>query len=140
MALLYNHFEIVQQSEVIALKNKKILSGFCALIVAVAMISVGATLAVDEISKSETNIVVFGNVNIELIDDFPNKPPSVEPTGGNVPKTVSVKNIGTSNCYVRILVNKSWFDTDGESLATKIDLDSNINRISGTQRIPPKPR
>ena len=111
----------------IALKNKKFLTGFCALIVAVAMISVGVTLAANEISKSETNIVVFGNVDIELIDDYPDTPPSVEPTGAEVNKKVSVKNTGNHDCYVRILVNKSWLDTEGTSIASKIDLDSYIN-------------
>ena len=111
----------------IALKNKRFLTGFCALIVAVAMISVGVTLAADTMSKEETNIVVFGNVDIGLIDEYPDTPPVVEPEGATVSKTVSVKNIGTHDCYVRILLNKSWYDSNGTSIADKINPDFNFD-------------
>jgi len=124
---------------VIALKkrnsNKKFLLGFCALLVVVAMVSVGVTLALTTVDKTyTTNVVTIGEVKIELIDKYYdldgdkqiNKdkaknganyyektddadavPPVFDPNT-NVAKTVKVKNIGKFPCYVRLLVYTEW--------------------------------
>lgn len=120
-----------QQSEVFALKkrnkkNKGFLLGLCALIVAVAMVSVSVTLATGK-PNFETNVVVIGNVKIDLIDEYYEKQPDFNPddpegtgkhyTKENPPvlnpkttvnKNISVKNIGEFPCYVRLLIKREW--------------------------------
>ena len=100
----------------IALKKRiSFLMGFCALIVAIAMVSVGVTMAIWSGSTRETNVVTIGNVKIELIDeyDYPSDdPPEFQPNdNGSISKTVTVKNIGRNKCYVRVLVKIEWTDT-----------------------------
>lgn len=103
----------------IALKKSiSFLMGFLALIVAVAIVTVGVTMAVWSGSTRETNVVTIGNVRIELIDiydydDVPIFSPSNENT---IAKTVSVKNIGNTKCYVRVLVKKGWYDKNGNEV------------------------
>ncbi len=88
--------------------------GLCALIVAVAMVSIGVTLALDPITAFETNVVVIGNINIKLNDEYVGNdmdtPPVFNP-GQTVDKKVSVTNTGDNPCYVRVLVNTSWEET-----------------------------
>ena len=52
-------------------RNKRFLLGFCALLVVVAMVSVGLTLALTTVDKTyTTNVVTIGEVKIELIDNY----------------------------------------------------------------------
>lgn len=110
--------------EVIALKKSiSFLMGFCALIVAVALVSVGVTLAIWSGSTRETNVVTIGNVRIELIDEYEGGVPEFEPSNEvTISKKVSVKNIGNNKCYVRVLVAKGWYDSDG-NLDTSVSKD-----------------
>lgn len=96
-----------------ALKKKKsFLLGLCALIAAVAVVSVGATwAAVRHIEKAETNVYTIGNVDIELIDEY-QRQDNLEPEV-QVEKKVAVKNIGTLSCYVRLYIKKGWTVPDG---------------------------
>lgn len=106
--------------------------GLCALIVAVAMVSVGVTLAVTmkEVTAFETNVVVIGNIKIHLNDEYVGNdmdtPPVFNP-GQTVDKKVSVTNTGDNPCYVRVLVNTSWEDTDGRDISNYITLNVNTN-------------
>ena len=112
----------------------------CALIVAVAMVSVGVTLAEGE-PNFETNVVVIGEIEIELIDEYYEKQPGFDPDdtpgtgkhytrenppivtpGEPVTKIISVKNTGKHDCYVRLLILKEW-QVNGESYAGKIQLN-----------------
>jgi hypothetical protein len=125
---------------VIALKNKKFLLGFCALLVAVAMVSVGLTLALTTVDKTyTTNVVTIGEVKIELIDNYydtdmaangqtytKTNPPVFEPNK-DVTKTIKVKNVGNYPCYVRLLVQKEWIydQQDPQSgLQMLVDIDA----------------
>ena len=102
--------------------------GLCALIVAVAMVSIGVTLALDPITAFETNVVVIGNINIKLNDEYVGNdmdtPPVFNP-GQTVDKKVSVTNTGDNPCYVRVLVEKIWEDTDGRNISGYITLNVN---------------
>ena len=51
-------------------ENKRFLLGLCALIVAVAMVSIGVTLAYAPVTAYETNVVVLGNISIRLNDKY----------------------------------------------------------------------
>ena len=96
----------------------------CALIVAVAMVSVGVTLAAGK-PNFETNVVVIGEIKIGLIDEYyeiqpdyvssedsdkhytEDNPPVFSPDT-TVKKNISVENIGRYPCYVRLLVKRIW--------------------------------
>lgn len=100
--------------EVIALKKSiSFLMGFCALIVAVALVSVGVTMAIWSGSTRETNVVTIGSVKIELIDIYEDDQVLRPDNDATIDKTVSVKNIGKTDCYVRLLVTKGWYDKNG---------------------------
>ena len=120
--------------------NKNFLLGLCALIVAVAMVSVGVTLAANNNKPNfETNVVVIGNIDIDLIDEYyevqsdydsdpdgekhydEDNPPSVLPET-TVDKVISVKNVGTNPCYVRLLIRRVW-NVNGSDLKDKITLN-----------------
>lgn len=111
-------------------QNKRFLLGLCALMVAVAMVSIGVTLAVDPVTAYETNVVVIGNVDIKLNDDYigngKSTPPVFNP-GATVDKTVSVTNTGNNPCYVRVLVKTSWKDKDERDISSYITLGINKN-------------
>lgn len=97
------------------------------LFAAIAMISVGVTLAANDLTGSATNVVVFGDIKIDLVDEYEGNggnPPEVNP-GQTVDKLVSVKNVGDHDCYVRILVNKTWTAKDNTSIADLITLNIN---------------
>jgi len=118
-------------------KNKKnrFLLGFCALIVAVAAVSVGLTLALTTVDKTyTTNVATIGEVKIELIDkyydadgevvgdgkgdmskngqEYTEDDPPVFGPDTTVHKTVKVKNTGKFPCYVRLLVKQEWEYTE----------------------------
>ena len=120
----------------IALKNKKFLLGFCALLVAVALVSAGVTLALTTVEYPyTTNVVTIGEVRIELIDNYydsdmtangqtytEDNPPVFAPNT-DVQKTVKVKNVGKYPCYVRLQVRKDWVYQEG---MTQANLDAYI--------------
>ncbi len=95
-------------------KNRKFLSGICALIVAVALVSVGVTMAAWRASTTVTNVVVIGDVSIELVDVY--EPVTGLDGGMTVDKVVSVTNDGTNSCYVRVYVKKQWYDASGKEV------------------------
>ena len=107
-------------------QNKRFLLGLCALMVAVAMVSIGVTLAVTmkEVTAFETNVVVIGDIKIRLNDVYEGNGQKVSP-GQTVDKTVSVTNTGDNPCYVRVLVEKIWEDTDGRNISGYITLNVN---------------
>ncbi|MBQ4397888.1 MAG: hypothetical protein II828_10235 [Clostridia bacterium] len=102
-------------------QNKRFLTGLCALMVAVAMVSVGVTLAATKMfgSYRNTNVFTIGNVDIELIDEY-TEPASVK-AGDIVQKKVAVKNTGTVPCFVRVYLKRSWdYGTKPDPGADKI--------------------
>ena len=111
-----------------ALKKQKkqygFLLGFCALIVAIAFVSVGVTMAIWSGSTRETNVVTIGNVRIELIDIYEHgeDPVFIPKNDATIDKTVSVKNIGNQKCYVRLLVKTGWYD-ENNNLDTSVAKD-----------------
>lgn len=88
-------------------KNNKFLSGLVALIVAVAMVSVGVTLALYSSEKAETNVLTIGDVDIELEEEFTENQ-VLSPGTASVTKVVTVTNTGNLPCYARILVRREW--------------------------------
>ena len=122
--------------------NKNFLLGLCALIVAVAMVSVGSTFALfDPQPNFETNIVVIGDVAIELNDEYYEEQPDYDPDDPeknynednppefspdiDVTKYVSVTNIGNNPCYVRVLMRRIWKDNNDQDISDKISYTIN---------------
>lgn len=93
--------------------NKKKLILVVTALICVLALSVGVTLAAsfsDDSPKAETtNVVTIGRVDIDLIDIY-TRPASVGP-GQVVPKIVSVENTGENTAYVRIQVDKAWYES-----------------------------
>ncbi len=103
--------------------KKKFLSGLCALIVAVALVSVGVTMAAFSAMTRETNVVTIGSIKIKLIDEYPEEGVSGVTPDQEVDKVVSVQNTGNQSCYVRLFIKKQWFDADGiETSVVSTDL------------------
>lgn len=94
-------------------KNKKFLSGLCALIVAVALVSVGVTMAAFSAMTRETNVVTIGSIKIKLIDEYPEEGVSGVTPDEEVDKVVSVQNTGNQPCYVRLFIKKQWCNASG---------------------------
>jgi len=109
----------------------------CALIVAVAMVSVASTLALfDPQPNFETNIVVIGDIAIDINDEYYEEQPDYDPDDPeknyskdnppvfnpdvDVTKHVSVTNIGKNPCYVRLLMRKIWKDNNGKDISNLI--------------------
>ena len=96
------------------------------------MVSIGVTLALDPVTAFETNVVVLGNVKIDLIDEYIGRedpydedhPPQFNP-GATVDKVVAVENTGAHPCYVRVGVNKKWLDNNNRNIASYITLNIN---------------
>lgn len=93
--------------------DKRFLIGLCALMVAIACVGAGVTLAAWTAKTSATNIVTLGKVDVELIDIYPEEGVDDVDPGDEVEKIVSAKNIGTEPCYVRIYVKKEWRAPNG---------------------------
>lgn len=100
------------------MKKKKSIC-IAAALVLIAVLSAGVTLAAFTASKETLNVVTFGNVHIELIDEYTKPQAGVMP-GQTVEKAVSAKNTGSSTAYVRLKLTKSWWEND----ARREDLDS----------------
>lgn len=98
------------------MNRKKLILVVTALICVLAL-SVGVTLAAsfdnDSPKAETTNVVTMGRVDIELIDIY-TRPNSVGP-GQVVPKEVSVENTGDNTAYVRIQIDKAWYEPDTEN-------------------------
>lgn len=103
-------------------KNKKFLSGLCALIVAVALVSVGVTMAAFSAMTRETNVVTIGSIKIKLIDEYPDEGVDGVTPNQEVDKVVSVQNTGNQPCYVRLFIKKQWFNAYGVA-TTEISTD-----------------
>lgn len=92
--------------------NKKKLILVVTALMCVLTLSVGVTLAASfgtsDPKVETTNVVTIGRVDIDLIDIY-TRPASVSP-GQVVPKTVSVENVGENTSYVRIYMDKAWFE------------------------------
>ena len=123
----------------IALKKRKkiYLTGFCVLLVAIAIVSVKITLALNTVKQPiSTNVATIGEIKIKLIDEYyeasdmtknhqtyDKDHPPVFKRGDDVTKTVYVQNVGEHPCYVRLLVRKEWVYQDPDTLAL-FDLDN----------------
>ena len=82
-----------------------------ALVVAVAMVSVGATLALRTTKLFETNVLTIGDVDIALKEDYKSEGATLTPNNATaIGKHVWVTNEGNLPCYVRVLVKKAWLD------------------------------
>ena len=134
-------------------KNKRFLLSFCALLVVVAMVSVGVTLALTKVAPYTTNVVTIGEVKIELIDKYydnedkqTNKliaengenysetnPPVFLPNS-DVKKTIQVQNVGKYPCYVRLLVRKQWV-YEGQDTETGQQMLFDIDAPNGEEEL-----
>ena len=116
--------------------NGQFMLGFFALLLAIALVSVGITLAAQQGSSNGTNIVTIGQVKIELLvsstDMDKAQSPAADPsqtaaqngeeeedltevqTEGQYSKYIAVKNTGNYPCYVRLLVKKEWYIPDAD--------------------------
>lgn len=107
--------------------NKKKLILVVTALICVLTLSVGVTLAASFSNNSPkvetTNVVTMGRVDIDLIDIY-SRPDTVGP-GQVVPKVVSVKNIGENTAYVRIQVDKAWYEQDTENRLDTTEYDPN---------------
>lgn len=91
--------------------NKKKIIWIAAALALVAVLSAGVTLAAFSASKETLNVVTFGNVHIDLIDEYTRPEKGVMP-GQTVDKVVSAKNTGSNTAYVRLKLTKSWWEAD----------------------------
>lgn len=98
--------------------NRKKIILIAASLVLVAVLSAGVTLAAFTASKETRNVVTFGNVHIDLIDEYAKPEKGVMP-GQTVDKVVTAKNTGSNTAYVRLKLTKSWW----EAGAPREDLD-----------------
>ena len=92
------------------MKSKKLILTVSAVICVLAL-SVGVTLAAFSAKTTTLNVLTFGNVHIDLIDDYTRPEKGVAP-GETVAKVVSAKNTGKNVSYVRIYVDKAWCDLE----------------------------
>ncbi len=83
--------------------NKRKIILLAALLVMVAILGVGGTLAYFTAEDSATNTFTVGNVKIELTEPNWEEAEDVYP-GQVLPKDPKVTNVGTNPCYVRIAV------------------------------------
>lgn len=70
----------------------------CAL-VALSALSTGIYAYFSDMDRM-ANAVSIGGCNVEILEDF--EPPQTLDKGGSFKKDVSVKNMGPSDCYVRV--------------------------------------
>lgn len=114
-------------------RNKKFLLGFCALIVAVAMVSIGVTLALLRKESDEVNVITIGNVDIDLYDNFPDQGKTKTPGDTAIPKVIRVDNTGNLPCYVRLKVKKQWKeDTTLPTDVIELDIPTDNDWVKGT--------
>ena len=83
--------------------NKRKILLLAALLVMVAILGVGGTLAYFTAEDEATNTFTVGNVKIELNEPNWEEAEDVYP-GQVLPKDPKVTNVGTNPCYVRIAV------------------------------------
>lgn len=91
--------------------NRKKIIGIAAALALVAVLSAGVTLAAFSASKETVNVVTFGNVHIDLIDEYTKPQKGVVP-GQTVDKIVTAKNTGSNPAYVRLKLTKSWWEDE----------------------------
>lgn len=79
--------------------NKKKLIAMLACMLLIVAIAVGGTLAYFNDTDSKTNVFTFGNIDIELEEDFPED--ELMPGENNaLVKKVTVKNVGPNDAYM----------------------------------------
>ena len=101
------------------MKTKKlILTGTA--IASVLALSVGITWAAFSAKTTTLNVVTMGNVHIDLIDEYTRPEGGVGP-GDKIDKVVSARNTGKNTEWVRISVDKAWWDPQ-----TKKELDRSV--------------
>ena len=83
--------------------NKRKIILLAALLVMVAILGVGGTLAYFTAEDEATNTFTVGNVKIDLTEPNWEEAEDVFP-GQVLPKDPKVTNVGTNPCYVRIAV------------------------------------
>ena len=105
-------------------KNGKFWMGFFALIVAVAAVSVGVTLAAWSVQGSTTNVITIGQVNVELIDQYPDGVNEISPNA-DISKVVAATNTGNVDCYIRVLLKKHWYTSYPDAPIPDRDLGQN---------------
>ena len=111
------------------MKNKKSL---IAVIAAVAVLAIGATIAYNMDSMTFNNVFHVSTYASESSETFVS-PPDWKPCD-TTPKTISVKNTGTTDIAVRVRLNQYWKSSTGEDLALLVDSNNNplttINFVS----------
>lgn len=97
---------------------KKKIIALCLVIVLAITAVTGATLAYFTDFETETNEFTVGNVDIELVEDFPkNELMPGDKTHNNLKKEVTVKNVGDNEAYmwIEVWVPASLDDGDDNS-------------------------
>ena len=111
--------------------NKRKIILLAALLVMVAILGVGGTLAYFTAEDSATNTFTVGNVKIELTEPNWEEAEDVYP-GQVLPKDPKVTNVGTNPCYVRIAVEGLdclKAEGDGEELLIKLITGDKVGEL-----------
>jgi len=82
--------------------KKKILA-LCLVVVLAITAVTGATLAYFTDTDKETNVMSFGGVDIDLLEDFESNKDFIPGIDNAIKKETTVKNIGEDDAYVRIV-------------------------------------
>lgn len=93
--------------------NKRKIMMLALSLCMVAILAVGGTLAYFTDTDTETNTFTFGNVEIEVVENFPND--KLLPGEKNaLTKEVGVKNIGSEDAYMWI---ELWIPSDIDAIS-----------------------
>lgn len=100
--------------------NKKLIGRSAAVVVAVAL--VGGTLAWFTDSEIATNMFKTGSVEVKIDETFT---PVTDWTPGTVTnKDVTIENTGKSPAFIRVKLDKGWYDVNDTENKSKLDLDT----------------
>ena len=111
--------------------KKKILA-LCLVVVLAVTAVTGATLAYFTDTEAANNVFTIDNIDIQLNEKFDEENAHVVP-GANIEKNASIKNIGTTDAYVRMLI--ACEDTKDVGAATYFQ----VNEPYGTDRMVKSP-
>ena len=108
------------------MKLKKMIASLV-IVAVLSTVTVAGTLAYFTDEVTTRNVITSGNIDIVLNEktadglDFPEEGLSGVMPGTDVSKIVSVTNTGSGTAWIRIKVETTIMDADGEPLPTKLD-------------------
>lgn len=108
------------------MKLKKVIASLL-IVAALCTVTVAGTLAYFTDEVTTRNVITSGNIAIELNEkttdgvDFPKEGISGVMPGSSVDKIVTLTNTGSGTAWVRMQVNTTVTDTEGEKLPLELE-------------------